>query len=380
MVSPSLPSSSWIRRRLSRPATDGSANIVAAEATIRTLDAAFDPSTSCDDNLASSLNNRNPEGCAYTKVQRAACATSVFVVPYFLFASPLPRAFAILAWMQPDQQVISAWRASAPFWEKHREIIRQMFAPVTQALAEDGSIGRGNTVLDIASGPGEPALTIAALVGSEGKVFGIDPAPEMVDAARRAAGYLGFRNAQFEVASADRLPFPADIFDAVVSRFGVMFFPSPVDGVREMLRVLKPGRKLALAVWHFAENNPFHYSLARVIERFVDSPPPPPDAPDAFRFASPGKLLVVLAEAGAMSPSERRLQFTIEASSSVEDFWILRREMSEKLREKLATLSGEQLTEVKRQALEALNQYSTARGMSFPAEVLIVTGTKSRQA
>lgn len=200
------------------------------------------------------------------------------------------------------------------------------------------------------------------------------------DAARRATHHLGFRNAHFEVASADRLMFPADTFDAVVNRFGVMFFPSPVDGVREMLRVLKPGRKLALAVWHFAENNPFHYELARVIERFVDSPPAAPDAPDAFRFASPGKLRGALAEAGAMSPSERLLQFTIQASTSVEDFWTLRCEMSEKLREKLATLSGEQLTEVKRQALEVLRRYSTERGMSFPAEVLIVTGTKIRQA
>src|SRR6202162_5456001 len=98
----------------------------------------------------------------------------------------------------PPQDAISSWRTSAPFWEKHREIIRQMFAPVTQALVEDGLIGSGNTVLDIASGPGEPALTIAALVGSEGEVFGIDPAPEMVEAARRAAERLGVRDAQLE--------------------------------------------------------------------------------------------------------------------------------------------------------------------------------------
>jgi hypothetical protein len=77
-----------------------------------------------------------------------------------------------------------------------------------------------------------------------------------------------------------------------------------------MLRVLKPGRKLALAVWHFAERNPFHYALSRVIEGYVDSPPPAPDAPDPFRFASPGKLRDVLAESGAMAPSERLLQFT----------------------------------------------------------------------
>src|SRR5438094_2812522 len=280
--------------------------------------------------------------------------------------------------MQPDREVLNRWSDSAPFWEKHREIIRQMFAPITQALVEDGQIGSRHTVLDIATGPGEPALSVADLVGSEGKIFGIDPIPEMVAAARRAADRLGFRNTQFDVAFADHLPFPADTFDAVVSRFGVMFFPSPVDAVREMLRVLKPGRKLALAVWHFAERNPFFYTLQRVIERYVDSPPPAPDAPDAFRFAIPGKLRDVLAGAGAMVPCERLLQFTIQAPISVEDFWTLRCEMSEKLREKVAMLSRAQLTEVKRQALEVLRGYSTDRGMSFPAEVLIVSGTKNR--
>src|SRR6266571_6908885 len=179
--------------------------------------------------------------------------------------------------MQSDQDVLNRWSGSAPFWEKHREIIRQMFAPITHALVEDGQIGSQHAVLDIATGPGEPALSVAALVGPEGKVFGIDPVPEMVAAARRATDHLGFRNTQFDVAFADHLPFPADTFDAVVSRFGVMFFPSPVDAVREMLRVLKPGRKLALAVWHFAETNPFFNTLSRVIDRYVDSPPLTPD-------------------------------------------------------------------------------------------------------
>ena len=86
---------------------------------------------------------------------------------------PVDRPVGILLLMRPDQEVISAWRDSARFWEKHREIIRQMFAPVTQSLVEDGLIVSGHAVLDIATGPGEPALTIAALVGPEGKVFGI---------------------------------------------------------------------------------------------------------------------------------------------------------------------------------------------------------------
>jgi ubiquinone/menaquinone biosynthesis C-methylase UbiE len=282
--------------------------------------------------------------------------------------------------MQSDQEVIKRWTGSAPFWEKHREIIQQMFAPVAQALAEDAQIKCGHTILDIATGPGDPALTLTALVGPDGKIFGIDPIPEMVEAARRAADQLGCRNAQFEVAFADHLPFPAETFDAVVSRFGAMFFPSPVDAIGEMLRVLKPGRKLALAVWHFADRNPFHFALQRVIDRYIDSPPPAPDAPDAFRFANPGKLLEILGEAGAIDPSERLLQFTIQSAISIEDFWALRCEMSEKLRESVATLSSGQLAEVKRQALEAFREYSTESGISFPAEVLIVSGTKSRPA
>jgi len=282
--------------------------------------------------------------------------------------------------MQADQEVINRWSSSAPYWEKHGEIIRQMFAPITQALVEDAQIGSQQIVLDIAMGPGEPALSVAAVVGPQGKIFGIDPIPEMVAAARRAADRLGLRNAQFDVAFADHLPFPADTFDAVISRFGVMFFPSPVDAVREMLRVLKPGRKLALAVWHVAERNPFHYTLSRIIERYVDSPPPAPDAPDAFRFARPGKLAEVLTEAGATAATERLLQFTIRASISVEDYWTLRCEISDKLREKIAMLSREQVSEVKRQALEGFREYSADRGLSFPAEVLMVSGAKGRPA
>src|SRR5260370_41521553 len=112
---------------------------------------------------------------------------------------------AILLCMQPDQEVINRWTGSAPYWEKNREIIGRMFAPITRALVEDGEIGRGQVVLDIATGPGEPALSLAAVVGPEGKIFGIDPIPEMVAGARRAGGGVGVRNAKFEMGGAETL-------------------------------------------------------------------------------------------------------------------------------------------------------------------------------
>jgi len=282
--------------------------------------------------------------------------------------------------MQPHHGVTDRWSDVAPFWEKHRDIIRQMFAPVTEALIQDARIGSGHIVLDIATGPGEPTLSVAPLVGPTGRVFGIDPVPEMAAAARRAADRLGIDNARFDVAPADRLPFAADTFDAVISRFGVMFVPSPVDAVREMLRVLKPGGRLGFAVWHYADANPFFHSLTRVIDRYIDSSPPAPDAPGAFRFADPGKLCEILSQAGAVAPAERLLQFAIQAPISAEDFLTVRCEMSESLREKFAKLSSEHLTEVKRDALDAFRQYSTESGMSFPAQVLIVSGAKKHPA
>ena len=283
--------------------------------------------------------------------------------------------------MRPDEEVIKRWRGSAPFWEKHRDIIRGMFTPITQALIEDAEIGTQDSVLDVATGPGEPALSVAPVVGPDGKVCGVDAIHGMIAAARTEAQRLGLKNAKFDVAFADDLPFAANTFDAAISRFGVMFFPSPVDGVRETLRVLKPGRKLAFAVWHFAERNPFHSALSRVMDRYVDSPPLEPDALDAFRFAPRGKLLKVFSEAGVSASSERLLQFKIEAAAvSVEDFWNLRREMSEKLSEKFATLSEELKLKVTQEMLSSLAEYSTASGMSFPAEVLIVSGSKATPA
>ena len=279
--------------------------------------------------------------------------------------------------MQQDKEVISQWSESAPYWEKHRTVIREMFRPVTQALIADAEISSGHSVLDVAMGPGEPALSIADVVGPQGKVVGTDAVAEMVEAARREGGRRGLRNADFEVAFADRLPFAANRFDAVVSRFGVMFFPSPGDGVREMLRVLKASGRMALAVWHYAERNPFHSRVSQIVEKYADSPAPIPDAPDAFRFAKPGKLLSILQSAGATAVSERLLQFSIRASIPVEDFWTLRSEMSEKLRSKLSRLPKTKLAELEREVVEAFREYESEGAIRFPAEVLIVSGGRS---
>lgn len=282
------------------------------------------------------------------------------------------RSFTLMK----NDEVIGQWSQSAPYWEKYRALIGEMFAPVTQALIEDAGIARGNSILDVATGSGEPALSIADLVGPEGLVVGTDVVPEMVEAARRESARRKLQNVRFEVAFTDSLPFPADTFDAAVSRFGVMFFPSPSECLRDILRVLRPGGRIALAVWYLAEKNPFDYTVSRIVDRYVEAIAVKQGPSDMFRFATPGELLNLLLRAGGSAPSERLLQFSIRASISAEDFWTLRTELSERLRTKLALLSEPQRAEVKREAIEAIRAYSFENGISFPAEVLIVSGRK----
>jgi ubiquinone/menaquinone biosynthesis C-methylase UbiE len=277
---------------------------------------------------------------------------------------------------QMKKDVITKWSESAKYWEKYRETIREMFAPVTDALIQDARIAKGHAVLDVAMGPGEPALSIADVVGPAGRVVGTDAVAEMVEAARREAARRGMENAEFETAVAERLPFGDDSFDAAVSRFGVMFFPSPVAGVREMLRVVKPGGRVVMAAWHVAERNPFHWVLANVVDRYVPSPATEPGAPEMFRFATHGELLGVFADAGAKSRSERLLRFSITGKLTPEEYWKLRSEMSETLRSKLSQLSEERLEELKREAVEAIRGYSSGEWVSFPGEVWIVSGEK----
>jgi ubiquinone/menaquinone biosynthesis C-methylase UbiE len=275
-----------------------------------------------------------------------------------------------------DNKTLQEWRETARFWTKHSGIIRTMFAPLTEALIEDAGISEGQTVLDIAGGAGEPSLTIAERVGPTGAVTCTDAVAEMVAAAESEAQRRGLLNVTFWECVADSLPFESNSFDAVVSRLGVMFFPDPLAALREMLRVAKPGGSVALAVWHRNELNPFTHVVADVMSHYVESPPADPDAPGAFRFAEPDKLASVLKNAGASAVRARVLHFQIEAPISQSEFWAMRSETSDTLREKLAKLSAEQVLGVTQDVQEAVREYFPNNQMSFPAQMIIVTGKK----
>jgi ubiquinone/menaquinone biosynthesis C-methylase UbiE len=276
----------------------------------------------------------------------------------------------------PENPVLLSWHDTAKYWVQYSDTIRMMFAPLTQALFDHAGISEGQTVLDIAGGSGEPALTIAERVGPGGAVTCTDAVAEMVDAARAEASRRGLTNVQFRQCPADSLPFPDNSFDVTVSRLGIMFFPDPLAAVREMLRVTKPGGRIALAVWHKSEVNPFCYVVTNVMAQHVTSPPADPDAPNAFRFAETGKLAKLMTDAGAIDVQEREVSFNLEAPISARQFWIMRSQTSDTLREKLAKLSTDEQTQIGEEVEQAAEEFFPHNEMKFPTQMILVTGTK----
>ncbi len=277
-----------------------------------------------------------------------------------------------------EQEIASlrAWSESAPYWDKHASVIRAMFEPLSDALIEDAALGPGQSALDIAAGTGEPSLRIAEVCGPSTSVTCTDPVADMIAVAKREARQRSLRNVTFARCAAGALPFRTGCFDAVVCRLGAMFFADPIASLREMLRVLVPGGRLAVAVWHRIEFNPFFQVSLQVIARYVQLPATAPAAPGAFRYAEPGKLAGLVAQAGAAAVSERVLGFRIEAPVGRKGFWPFRFEMSETLRAVLPQFQPGQLRRARSEVEEAIRPYFPEDRMSFPAQAIIVTARK----
>ncbi len=275
-----------------------------------------------------------------------------------------------------ERNVLEEWRGSAPYWEKNADTIRAMFAPITRALIEAAEIKKGQSVLDVAGGTGEPSLTIAEVVGQSGRVVSTDAVAEMVAAAAREADRRRLGNIEFRQCLADSLPFRDNEFDVIVSRLGAMFFPDTGAALGEMLRVLTIGGRVALAVWSVKEANPFFSTVTEVMSRYVESPPEDPEAPGAFRFAESGKLARLLEAAGAVDINEQPVSFQIQAHLTPSEYWPLRVEISDSLRAKVSKLAPAQLSRVACEVEEAVREHFSDGRMSIPAQVIILSAKK----
>lgn len=267
------------------------------------------------------------------------------------------------------------WNRVAPAWEKWDQQIDQNLSFVNFRLVGDARLRAGQRVLDLGCGTGYPSILAAQAVGSQGLVIGLDLSEGMLAIASHKARNLGLTNIQFRVEDVTTLPFPPASFDAVVSRFCLMFLPEIPRAVNEIERVLRPDGYLAATVWSTPDKNPFIRIPVDVIKRFIEVPTPAPDQPGIFRLARQGDLLKMTEEAGLRGVSDEDV--TGESIfDSADEYLENVRELAAPLQLLFARLSSEQRIEAETEIKRSVNQYLKGERIALPMTFRIVVARK----
>jgi ubiquinone/menaquinone biosynthesis C-methylase UbiE len=267
------------------------------------------------------------------------------------------------------------WNRVAGGWEKWDRFFDEQMAFLNHRLVADARLRSGMRVLDLGSGTGYPALLAAQTVGPSGNVTGIDLAEQMLEAARRKAASLKLSNITFKTGDVTTLPFEAASFDAITTRFCLMFLPEIPKAVAEIARILKPDTWVAAAVWSAPEKNPYLKIPIDVIKQFVELSPPDPTAPGIFRLAKPGELASMLEQAGLANISEQEFLGDVRFAAA-DDYFSSLMDIAAPIQNLWAKLDAAQQTEAKQRIIQTSEQYRKGKAIALPIAVRIVAAQK----
>ncbi len=278
---------------------------------------------------------------------------------------------------QFKESVRQDWTEGAQAWRKWNPRLGAVSRGATEAIVRAAQVGPGMRVLDLASGTGEPAISLAEAVGSGGHITATDLVPEMLAVAEEGARQRGLGNITFQQADAEGLAFADASFDRVTCRFGVMFFPDVDKALREIHRVLKPDGRAAFVAWGPLEKNPYFTATIGVFMKYVQLPPPEPGAPNPFRFAQAGALSSALTRAGfrAVREEERAIPWTWPgpAEEALKSAQELAAPGFRRMRE---ALPPERHAQVQAEILEAVRSHSDGQQVHFTATIVLATGQR----
>jgi SAM-dependent methyltransferase len=215
-------------------------------------------------------------------------------------------------------EIREGWEEVAGGWKQAREAFQRMAMPLSRWLVEAIHPQPGHTVLELAAGLGDTGLLAAELVAPAGKVIITDGAEAMVHAAREHAAEVGAPNVEVRQMEAEWIDLPAASVDGVMCRFGYMLLVDPEAALRETRRVLRPGGRVALAVWDELERNPWMGVVRRALAD-AGVPPPPPTQPGPLSLAAPGAVQDLLDAAGFDDVETSALDVVFDAPSL--DVW-----------------------------------------------------------
>ncbi len=259
--------------------------------------------------------------------------------------------------------------------EKWKSKSAAMGRALTQELVEYAHPEPGMQVLDLASGTGEPAISLAQRVGPTGHVSALDLSPDLLQIAAQRAQQRGLSNLSFHPGDAQALPFPDDTFDLATCRFGVMFFQDCDCALRQLHRVLRPGARACFAAWGPFEQ-PYWRTTMGTVLRHVGGPLFPPGGQDLFRFSQPGSLSDALRKAGLDRVNEETRTVCWVWPGEPQELWEYAQAVSAPFRTLLERVPKDSWPVINREVWAEISKFARNNGIDFGAQVVFASGRK----
>jgi SAM-dependent methyltransferase len=267
------------------------------------------------------------------------------------------------------------WAAVARSWEEHAAFIDARSAAVSERMLDLARPRPGDRVLELACGPGGVGLAAAERVSPGGEVVLSDVTREMTSIASARASSLGLSNVRTCELDLEQIAEPDASYDVVLCREGIMLVPDPSRAAREIRRVLRPGGRVALAVWGPRERNPWLAVLFDAASAQLGAPVPPPGIPGPFSLQDRRELAALLAGADLSEVVISEVPNPLRVTS-FEEWWVVVAALSGPLARRLAALPEPARLAIRAQSQEAMTVYAAPAGLEIPGVTLVATATR----
>jgi len=272
------------------------------------------------------------------------------------------------------EQQKASWNKFSSGWKKWDGLMMEFMKPFADEIIRSIDLKDNYVVLDIAGGTGEPGLTIAGML-KNGRVTIIDIAEQMLAITKEHAEKRGIKNFETQVCDVCELPFEDNSFDAISCRFGYMFFPDMQLATNEIFRVLKPGGKIATAVWNVPEKNFWVSAVGGTINRNMQLPSPPPEAPGMFRCAPAGLMQNIFQKAGFKDISVKEVTANLSCGTA-DVYWNMMTDVAAPFVAALSKADDAMKAKIKSEVYDIIKQKYPDGNVVFNASALVLAGEK----
>ncbi|HEX8677042.1 MAG TPA: class I SAM-dependent methyltransferase [Segetibacter sp.] len=267
------------------------------------------------------------------------------------------------------------WQAAAEAWYRWSPTLNQWLGKATDKMLEMAEISSGRRILDIAAGAGEQSITTAKKVGTSGYVLATDISSNILEYAKQMAQQAGLNNIETKVMDGENLAVEEETFDAVISRVGLIYFPDQQKALKEMLRVLKPGGKVAAIVYSTPEKNKFFSVPVSIIRNRAKLPPPLPGQPGPFSLGAEGIIEKVFSQAGFKNVKSELVDSPLLLSTAKECVRF-EKESFGALHQMMSSLSDSEKVSVWEEIERELQKFESENRFVGPCEMVVAVGEK----